>query len=311
MRPDTVVSASLIREARMRAGLTQAQLSERCGKAKVQIGRWETGAVAPSFDTLLEIIRACGLDLPVLLKPYQPIDDRRLAELQRLSPERRVDEMLRRLRTNRAITRGAGRPRFDPRAILGALQRREVDFILIGGLSRIARGADEITTAVDICPSVQDGNLERLDDALDDLGGRHPELRGSHLSSMDRESMLRVAEVEAVPTRNGELKLVVEPAGVPRGYDALRVGATGEHLGDGLRTAIASTGDLITMASALGRPEDLERIPALRQILTLEAEPGKLVEPESRPSSDPFDLRRPKPRRGAAGRGSRRGRGGR
>jgi transcriptional regulator with XRE-family HTH domain len=94
MRPDTVVSASLLREARMRAGLTQAQLSERCGKAKVQIGRWETGTVAPSLDTLLELIRACGYDMPLMLEPYQPVDDRRLAQLQRLSPERRLQNML-------------------------------------------------------------------------------------------------------------------------------------------------------------------------------------------------------------------------
>jgi transcriptional regulator with XRE-family HTH domain len=97
VRADTVVSASLIREARMRAGLSQGQLAERSGKAKVQIGRWETGVVAPSLDTLLELVRVCGFDLPLLLEPYAPIDDRRLSELQRFSPERRVEQMLDRL----------------------------------------------------------------------------------------------------------------------------------------------------------------------------------------------------------------------
>jgi transcriptional regulator with XRE-family HTH domain len=97
VRADTVVSASLIREARMRAGLSQVQLAERSGKAKVQIGRWETGAVAPSIDTLLELVRVCGFDLPLMLEPYRPIDDRRLTELQRDSPERRVQHMLDRL----------------------------------------------------------------------------------------------------------------------------------------------------------------------------------------------------------------------
>lgn len=94
MRADTVVSASLIREARMRAGLSQQELAERCGKAKVQIGRWETGMVSPGLDTLLELVRACGFDLPLMLEPYEPVDDRVLNELQRLSPERRVQNML-------------------------------------------------------------------------------------------------------------------------------------------------------------------------------------------------------------------------
>jgi transcriptional regulator with XRE-family HTH domain len=97
MRANTVVSATLIREARMRAGLSQAQLAERSGKAKVQIGRWETGAVAPSLDTLLEIVRVCGFDLPLMLEPYDPIDDTRLTDLQLYSPERRVQHMLDRL----------------------------------------------------------------------------------------------------------------------------------------------------------------------------------------------------------------------
>lgn len=78
----------------MRAGLTQAQLAERSGKAKVQIGRWETGNVAPSLDTLLELVRACGFDLPLMLEQYRPVDDRRLTQLQRLSPERRLQNML-------------------------------------------------------------------------------------------------------------------------------------------------------------------------------------------------------------------------
>jgi transcriptional regulator with XRE-family HTH domain len=97
MRPDTVVSASLIREARMRAGLSQVQLAERSSKAKVQIGRWETGLVAPSLDTLLEIVRVCGFDLPLMLEPYQPVDDRPLTQLRRCSPEGRFEHMLSRL----------------------------------------------------------------------------------------------------------------------------------------------------------------------------------------------------------------------
>lgn len=97
MRSGTVLSASLIREARMRAGLSQVQLAQRSGKAKVQIGRWETGVVAPSLDTLLEIVRVCGFDLPLTLESYKPVDDRRLAALQRQSPEGRLERMLHRV----------------------------------------------------------------------------------------------------------------------------------------------------------------------------------------------------------------------
>ena len=98
MRSDTAISASLLKQARMRAGLSQAELGERSGKAKVQIGRWETGVVAPSLDTLLELLRACDFDLPLQLEPYQRVDDRRLVELQQQSPGDRVERMMRRAR---------------------------------------------------------------------------------------------------------------------------------------------------------------------------------------------------------------------
>jgi transcriptional regulator with XRE-family HTH domain len=102
MRPDTVRSAALLREARLRAGLSQLELAERSGKGRVQIGRWEIGTVAPSLDTLLDLIHACGLDLPLSLVDRPPaVDDEPLTELQRLSPERRLDRMLEDLSSQR------------------------------------------------------------------------------------------------------------------------------------------------------------------------------------------------------------------
>jgi hypothetical protein len=87
-------SASVIREARLRAGLTQAELADRTRRDRSVIARWEQGVVAPSLDTLLELVRACGFDLPLELVPY---DDDRVARLQKnvlLSPERRVRRLL-------------------------------------------------------------------------------------------------------------------------------------------------------------------------------------------------------------------------
>ena len=59
---------------------------------------------------------------------------------------------------------------FDPRALLGVLDRHHVAFIVIGGLARVIEGADEITRGVDITPSTKPENLRRLADALDELG---------------------------------------------------------------------------------------------------------------------------------------------
>ena len=91
-------SATLLREARLRAGLSQQELAEVSGKDRTVIARYEQGVVAPSIDTLVELVRACGFDVPLELVPYDPRPDERRRELQMLSPERRLDGMLERRR---------------------------------------------------------------------------------------------------------------------------------------------------------------------------------------------------------------------
>lgn len=94
VRPDAVKSAVLLREARLRAGLSQAALADRSGVNRVQINRYEAGAIAPSLDTLIELVRACGFDLPLELVPFDADPGERLGALQQLSPERRLHRML-------------------------------------------------------------------------------------------------------------------------------------------------------------------------------------------------------------------------
>ena len=88
-------SADLIPEARLRAGLSQKELAARSGRERSVIARWEQGVVAPSLETLVEIVRASGFDLPLELIPYDGSTDEGLRQTVRLSPERRVQRMLR------------------------------------------------------------------------------------------------------------------------------------------------------------------------------------------------------------------------
>jgi transcriptional regulator with XRE-family HTH domain len=87
-------SAALIREARLRAGLTQYQLAERTGRERSVIARWEQGAVAPSLESMLELIQACGFELPLELVLREPKSTERLEKNVLLSPERRLQRFL-------------------------------------------------------------------------------------------------------------------------------------------------------------------------------------------------------------------------
>lgn len=128
----------------------------------------------------------------------------------------------------------------------------------IGGLARVIQGIDELTRGVDIVPSTKADNLRRLSEALADLEA--PDVEPSAMEPI------------AVSTAHGELP-VVPPAGT-RGYDDLRRVATREPLGQGLRPAVASNGDLARMLSGLGRDEDAEKLGQLRRLIELEREVG-------------------------------------
>src|SRR5262249_1607377 len=84
----------LIREARTMAGLTQDELSERSRTARSLIARWEQGPVSPSFDSLLEVIEACGYELPLVLVKRDASLDQRLEKNRQLTPERRARRLL-------------------------------------------------------------------------------------------------------------------------------------------------------------------------------------------------------------------------
>lgn len=89
-----VRSGDLIREARLRAGLTQTELAERTRKDRSVIARWEQGVVAPSVETLISLVRACEFDLSLELVRYEPGRAERLGKNLMLSPERRVQRYL-------------------------------------------------------------------------------------------------------------------------------------------------------------------------------------------------------------------------
>lgn len=153
----------------------------------------------------------------------------------------------------------SGQSPFDPLGVLTTLDRHRVAYIVIGGLARVIHGTDEITRGIDVVPSTKPENLRKLSDALAEIGSG-----GAKLS---------ITEPITVETTHGELGIVPVPAGT-RGYDDLRRAATREPLGQGLRPAVASKGDLARMLSALGREEHAAKLRQVRLLIELEQELG-------------------------------------
>ena len=80
---------SLIREARHRAGLSQAALADRAGTSQPAIARYERARSMPDLATLHRIIEACGLELRLqLVKPDPQREGAERAALARSVEER-------------------------------------------------------------------------------------------------------------------------------------------------------------------------------------------------------------------------------
>ena len=96
MRLWRITGAQVIREARLRAGLTQTELAERLGRDRAQVARWEIGRQEPSFENLRSVVEACGFVLRVEIGERE--DDSALdAQLERSlleAPQQRVQSLL-------------------------------------------------------------------------------------------------------------------------------------------------------------------------------------------------------------------------
>ena len=62
--------------------------------------------------------------------------------------------------------------KFDPYAVLQALERQRVVYVVVGGLGRVLQGSDELTDGIDIVPLLREDNLRLLERALEDLKAR-------------------------------------------------------------------------------------------------------------------------------------------
>jgi hypothetical protein len=148
-------------------------------------------------------------------------------------------------------------PPFDPYALLAALDRERVSYVVVGGFARVVNGSGETTRGLDIVPSLREENLRRLARALEQL---EAPVNADQLAS---------AEPVTASTRHGELRIVPTPWGT-RGYDDLRRRAGRENLGRGLRPAVASAVDCVRMLEASEREVDGDRLLRLRRMMELE-----------------------------------------
>ena len=105
-----MILRSLVREARKRAGLTQAALAERAGVPQSTVSRIETGARVPSTDLVESLVRAAGFEVRVALGEPDPPTESLFERTLRRTPDERLADATRAanfvLRGRASLTRG-------------------------------------------------------------------------------------------------------------------------------------------------------------------------------------------------------------
>ena len=87
--------SNIVREARRRSGLSQAELAERAGVPKSTVGRIESGARVPSTEMVERLVRAAGWNVSVSLSEPDPGTDSMLEQTLRRSPAERLADATR------------------------------------------------------------------------------------------------------------------------------------------------------------------------------------------------------------------------
>lgn len=162
-------------------------------------------------------------------------------------------------------------PPLKTRQLLAALERHEVAFVAVGGVAAQWHGSQRQTKDLDVCPAWDDGNLERLARALQDLDARLkvPDGPSEGIAVPISAVMLRRMEIGTWRTSAGDIDVLL---GIPRDgrwnlarYEQLRENAVLIEIGD--RTVlVASLDDIVRSKEIADRPPDREALPELNEL---------------------------------------------
>ena len=147
-----------------------------------------------------------------------------------------------------------------------------VRFVVIGGIGARLHGSPTVTRDTDICYERSPENLQRLADALGDLGARLRGVQDDVPFLLDAKT-LRAGDHFTFVTAAGDLDVLGTPAGVG-GFEELASHATEFDI-EGSTILVASLDDLIRMKRSAGRPRDLIEVEVLGALRDeIESEPG-------------------------------------
>ena len=166
-------------------------------------------------------------------------------------------------------------PNLDAAAIVSVFNQHGVRYVVIGAFAAIAQQAPIAPTRdIDFTPDDTADNLQRLSDALKELGARvRTDMDdGGVPFDHDAASLGRVSTWNLI-CEHGELDIAFRPSGFQGGYAQLAAHAH-RVVVEGIETCVADLDDVIRSKEAAGRPKDIQVLPALYRHRSSRRAPG-------------------------------------
>ena len=155
---------------------------------------------------------------------------------------------------------------FDPVRICAVLLEEEVEFVVLGGFAAIVRGSSLPTKDIDVIPSRDRTNLDRLGRALTRMNAKI-RLSGDPVpTKIDGAFLANMPHMLNLVTDFGEIDLTFSPAGSAGDFEGWKKGATLEVIDDGLTVLVASLDDIIDSKRSANRPKDQMALPYLESL---------------------------------------------
>ena len=146
------------------------------------------------------------------------------------------------------------------------LAEEQVDFVVLGGFAAIVHGSPLPTEDIDVIPSRDLPNLERLATALKRLGAKIRRSDEPVETKIDAAFLLNMPRMLNLVTSLGDLDLVFAPAGLLTNYEQWLERARRAQLRDGVIVTVANLDDIIASKTAANRPKDQRLLPYLESL---------------------------------------------
>jgi len=150
-------------------------------------------------------------------------------------------------------------PRFEPEAVIAALNEGSIRYVVVGGLASGAHGVVRATRHVDLVPDPEAENLRRLAGILTALGARHP-----IQDDLTADNLAAPASIK-LETRHSEVHVLNRMPGTPL-FDELEAQEFAVEVAPGVFAPVCSLAHLRQMKRASDRPRDQVDLQELEEL---------------------------------------------